>query len=253
MLMAIAFLGYTLPYGQMSFLGATVITNLLSPFPNVIEWCLGGFTVSNPTIKRFFIFHFILPFVLMALVCLHIFYLHFHSSSNPLRISTNNKIPFFPYLILKDCFSLFILLAFYFIQCHYGLLSLSHPDNSVPANPLVTPAHIVPEWYFLVQYSILKCIPNKNTGFLGLVTSITFLFLLTESRNVTTLTSMSTPIASLSLNFLFLITLVFFYIGAQAPTPIYISTARVLTVYYYLLLHCILLTPAGQITQLLCS
>ena len=128
------------------------------------------------------------------------------------------------------------------IQCHYGLLSLSHPDNSVPANPLVTPAHIVPEWYFLVQYSILKCIPNKNTGFLGLVTSITFLFLLTESRNVTTLTSMSTPIASLSLNFLFLITLVFFYIGAQAPTPIYISTARVLTVYYYLLLHCILLT-----------
>ena len=242
LLMAIAFLGYTLPYGQMSFWGATVITNLLSPFPNVIEWCLGGFTVSNPTIKRFFIFHFILPFVLMALVCLHIFYLHFHSSSNPLRISTNNKIPFFPYLILKDCFSLFILLGFYFIQCHYGLLSLSHPDNSVPANPLVTPAHIVPEWYFLVQYSILKCIPNKNTGFLGLVTSITFLFLLTESRNVTTLTSMSTPIASLSLNFLFLITLVFFYIGAQAPTPIYISTARVLTVYYYLLLHCILLT-----------
>ena len=140
------------------------------------------------------------------------------------------------------CFSLFIILAFYFIQCHCGLLSLSHPDNSVPANPLVTPAHIVPEWYFLVQYSILKCIPNKNTGFLGLITSITFLFLLTESRNVTTLTSISTPIASLSLNFLFLITLVFFYIGAQAPTPIYISTARVLTVYYYLLLHCILLT-----------
>jgi quinol-cytochrome oxidoreductase complex cytochrome b subunit len=92
----------------------------------------------------------------MALVCLHIFYLHFHSSSNPLRISTNNKIPFFPYLILKDCFSLFLLLAFYFIQSHYGLFSLSHPDNSIPANPLVTPAHIVPEWYFLVQYSMLS-------------------------------------------------------------------------------------------------
>jgi ubiquinol-cytochrome c reductase cytochrome b subunit len=101
----IAFLGYVLPFGQMSFWGATVITNLLSPFPCLIEWLCGGYCVHSPTLKRFFVFHFILPFILLAFVVLHLFYLHFHSSNNPLRLATNNKIPFFPYIFVKDFFS----------------------------------------------------------------------------------------------------------------------------------------------------
>jgi len=239
-LMAIAFMGYVLPYGQMSFWGATVITNLLSPFPSVIEFLAGGFNISNPTIKRFFVFHFILPFIALAIVLLHLFYLHYLSSTNPLRFSTNNKIPFFPFLVLKDSYSLFLVFALYFLQCHFSFLTLSHPDNSLQANPLVTPLHIVPEWYFLIQYSMLKAIPNKNTGFIVLITSITFLFLFTETRSITSLTTLNQP--SLLINYIFLISLLLLYIGAQFPLPVYISKIRVLTFYYYTLLSTILLT-----------
>merc|ERR1711972_1076442 len=116
LLMAIAFMGYVLPFGQMSFWGATVITNLLSPFPSLIEFICGGHCVHSPTLKRFFVFHFQLPFLLCGFVVLHLFYLHFHSSNNPLRLNTNNKIPFFPFIFLKDFFGLFIILLLYFLQ-----------------------------------------------------------------------------------------------------------------------------------------
>merc|ERR1712039_1054754 len=140
-LMAIAFMGYVLPFGQMSFWGATVITNLLSPFPSL---------------KRFFSFHFQLPFLLCGFLFLHLFYLHFLSSNNPLRNSTNNKIPFFPFIFLKDFFGLILILCLYFLQTHFGVSSLSHPDNALEACALLTPLHIVPEWYFLCQYAMLK-------------------------------------------------------------------------------------------------
>merc|ERR1711930_31638 len=124
-LMAIAFMGYVLPFGQMSFWGATVITNLLSPFPSLIEWVSGGYCVHSPTLKRFFLFHFQLPFLLC--------YLHFLSSNNPLRNSTNNKIPFFPFIFLKDFFGFILILCLYFLQTHFGVSSLSHPDNALEA------------------------------------------------------------------------------------------------------------------------
>merc|ERR1712113_991574 len=135
--MAIAFMGYVLPFGQMSFWGATVITNLLSPFPSLIEWICGGYCVHNPTLKRFFLFHFL-------------------TSNNPLRLNTNNKIPFFPFIFLKDFFGLICILCLYFLQTHFGISSLSHPDNALEACALLTPLHIVPEWYFLCQYAMLK-------------------------------------------------------------------------------------------------
>merc|ERR1712031_61093 len=163
-LMVIAFLGYVLPFGQMSFWGATVITNLLSPFPCLIEWICGGYCVHSPTLKRFFLFHFVLPFILLGFLILHIFYLHF--SNNPLRLNTNNKIPFFPFIFLKDYFSLFIVILIYIFQCYFGVSSLSHPDNALEACALLTPLHIVPEWYFLCQYAMLKAVPNKNAGFI---------------------------------------------------------------------------------------
>merc|ERR1711972_934214 len=126
-LMATAFMGYVLPWGQMSFWGATVITNLLSPFPCLIEWVCGGHYVYNPTLKRFFLFHFLLPFLLCGFVVLHLFYLHFLSSNNPLRLNTNNKIPFFPKIFLKDIFGLFLICSLYVMNFPFGIYSLSHP------------------------------------------------------------------------------------------------------------------------------
>merc|ERR1712077_16827 len=178
-LMAIAFMGYVLPFGQMSFWGATVITNLLSPFPSLIEWVSGGY---NPTLKRFFLFHFLLPFLLCAFLLFHIFNLHFLSSNNPLRNSTNNKIAFFPFIISKDLYGKILILYLYFLQIHFGFSSLSHPDNALEACALLTPLHIVPEWYFLCQYAMLKAVPNKNAGFIILLTSIFALFFFGESR-----------------------------------------------------------------------
>merc|ERR1712111_161357 len=142
--------------------------------------------VHSPTLKRFFCFHFQLPFLVFGFIFLHLFYLHFLSSSNPLRNSTNNKIPFFPFIFKKDFFGLILILCLYFLQTHFGVSSLSHPDNALEACALLTPLHIVPEWYFLCQYAILKAVPNKNAGFIVLLTSILILFLFGEIRNVTT-------------------------------------------------------------------
>merc|ERR1739845_339024 len=176
-------MGYVLPFGQMSFWGATVITNLLSPFPSLVEWICGGYCVHSPSLKRFFLFHFQLPFLLCGFAVLHLL-----SSNNPLRNSTNNKIPFFPFIFLKDFFGFILILCLYFLQTHFGISSFSHPDNASEACGLLTPLHIVPEWYFLCQYAMLKAVPNKNAGFIILLTSIFVLFFFGEIRNLTTFT-----------------------------------------------------------------
>merc|ERR1712159_348226 len=239
-LMAIAFMGYVLPFGQMSFWGATVITNLLSPFPSLIEWVCGGYCIHNPTLKRFFLFHFLLPFLLCGFIILHLFYLHFHSSNNPLRLNTNNKIPFFPFIFHKDLFGLILVLSLYFLQTHYGISSLSHPDNALEASALLTPLHIVPEWYFLCQYAVLKAVPNKNAGFIILLTSIFILFFFGEIRNLTTFTRLIICNNGFTLSFFFFIFISFLWIGAQFPLPGFLSYGRILTLYYYFLLMCIL-------------
>merc|ERR1711862_316811 len=239
-LMAIAFMGYILPFGQMSFWGATVIINLLSPIPSLVEWCCGGYCVHNPTLKRFFLFHFILPFILCGFIVLHLFYLHFHSSNNPLRLNTNNKIPFFPFIFLKDFFGLVLVLCLYFLQTHFGISSLSHPDNALEACALLTPLHIVPEWYFLCQYAILKAVPNKNEGFIVLLTSIFFLFFFGEIRNLTTFTRLMDCNNGFSLSFFFLSFLSFLWIGAQFPQEKFLSYGRIFTLHFYFLLMCIL-------------
>merc|ERR1712110_211026 len=230
-LMAIAFMGYVLPFGQMSFWGATVITNLLSPFPSLIEWVSGGYCVHSPTLKRFFVFHFQLPFLLCGFRILHLFYLHFLSSNNPLRNSTNNKIPFFPFIFLKDFFCLILILFLYLLQTHFGISSFSHPDNASEACALLTPLHIVPEWYFLCQYAMIKAVPNKNAGFIILLTSILALFFFGEIRNLTTLCLLNNN--GFSLSCFFLSFLSFLWIGAQFPQEKFLSYARILTLYYY--------------------
>merc|ERR1712139_478847 len=167
-LMATAFMGYVLPWGQMSFCGATVICNLLSGVPCLVPWVCGGFFVSNPSLSRFFLFHFILPFLILV----HLFYLHQISSQNPLGSNTNNKISFLPFIYFKDFFFFFLFFILGFLEIFFGFISLSHPDNAFEVSVLVTPLHIVPEWYFLEFYAMLKAVPHKIAGFMILFSSI---------------------------------------------------------------------------------
>merc|ERR1712037_1096804 len=250
-LMAIAFMGYVLPFGQMSFWGATVITNLFSAFPSLIEMLCGGYCVHNPTLKRFFLFHFQLPFLLCGFGILHLFYLHFHSSNNPFSLNTNNKIPFFPFIFIKDFFGLILILCLYFLQTHFGISSLSHPDNALEACALLTPLHIVPEWYFLCQYALLKAVLNKNAGFIILLTSIFTFFLLGEVRNLTTLSLLPLVNNCFSLSSFFQSLLYFLWIGAQFPQVKFLSYGRILTLHYYFLLMCFLFSLGFLVFHLL--
>lgn len=183
LMMATAFMGYVLPWGQMSFWGATVITNLFSAIPlignSIVELLWGGYSVGNPTLNRFFSLHYLLPFLIVGLTVIHLSLLHKDGSNNPLGIDSNEEtVPFYPYFYVKDLFSFFVFLWFFVILVFFYPNLLGHPDNYIPANPLVTPAHIVPEWYFLPFYAILRSIPNKLGGVIAMVASILVLFLL---------------------------------------------------------------------------
>merc|ERR1711971_912558 len=165
---------------------------------------------------------------------------YFLSSNNPLRNSTNNKIPFFPFIFLKDFFGFILILCLYLLQTHFHISSFSHPDNALEVCALLTPLHIVPEWYFLCQYAMLKAVPNKNAGFIILLTSIFTLFFFGEIRNLTTFCLLPLVNNGFSLSFFFLSFLSFLWIGAQFPQEKFLSYARILTLYYYFLLMCIL-------------
>nr|AFU48913.1 cytochrome b [Microtus duodecimcostatus] len=181
--MATAFMGYVLPWGQMSFWGATVITNLLSAIPYIgttlVEWIWGGFSVDKATLTRFFAFHFILPFIITALVLVHLLFLHETGSNNPTGLNSDaDKIPFHPYYTIKDLLGVLVLLMAFMILTLFFPDILGDPDNYTPANPLNTPPHIKPEWYFLFAYAILRSIPNKLGGVLALILSILILALM---------------------------------------------------------------------------
>nr|AAQ14469.1 cytochrome b [Empidonax traillii] len=181
-LMATAFVGYVLPWGQMSFWGATVITNLFSAIPYIgqtlVEWAWGGFSVDNPTLTRFFALHFLLPFMIAGLTLIHLTFLHETGSNNPLGISSDcDKIPFHPYFSTKDILGFIIMLLPLMTLALFSPNLLGDPENFTPANPLVTPPHIKPEWYFLFAYAILRSIPNKLGGVLALAASVLVLFL----------------------------------------------------------------------------
>nr|QWX20946.1 cytochrome b [Apogonichthyoides taeniatus] len=182
LVMMTAFVGYVLPWGQMSFWGATVITNLLSAIPYVgntlVQWIWGGFSVDNATLTRFFAFHFLLPFVIAAVTLLHLLFLHETGSNNPMGLNPNaDKIPFHPYFAYKDLLGFIILFLALTSLALFSPNYLGDPDNFTPANPLVTPPHIKPEWYFLFAYAILRSIPNKLGGVLALIASILILML----------------------------------------------------------------------------
>nr|ATD53010.1 cytochrome b [Psammotettix sp. EMHAU-2015-Zz053036] len=237
--MATAFLGYVLPWGQMSFWGATVITNLLSAIPYVgsilVNWIWGGFSVDNATLSRFFSLHFMLPFMILMLVMIHLFFLHMTGSSNPLGLNSNlDKIPFHPFFSLKDLMGFSITLTLLISLTLSEPYMLSDPDNFTPANPMVTPVHIQPEWYFLFAYAILRSIPNKLGGVMALFMSIIILGILPFSMKSKFKGIQFYPISQLNF-WMYLVTVIMLtWIGARPVEYPYTETGMVLTVVYFL-------------------
>nr|AML26224.1 cytochrome b [Scirtidae sp. BMNH 1274304] len=237
--MATAFLGYVLPWGQMSFWGATVITNLLSAIPYlgtmIVQWLWGGFAVDNATLIRFFSLHFILPFILIAFVMIHLLFLHQTGSNNPLGSNSNiDKIPFHPYFSFKDLMGFLTMLFFLILLTLNTPYFLGDPDNFVPANPLITPVHIQPEWYFLFAYAILRSIPNKLGGVIALVMSIAILFILPFTNKMNMQSMQFYPLNKLMFWYLFTMLILLTWIGARPVEDPYIITGQILTILYFM-------------------
>nr|APX40679.1 cytochrome b [Cryptocephalus aureolus] len=238
LLMATAFLGYVLPWGQMSFWGATVITNLVSAIPYagtlIVQWLWGGFAVDNATLTRFFAFHFMLPFIVMALVMIHLLFLHQTGSSNPLGTTLNiDKIPFHPFFTFKDILGIMITLMMLSTLNLTNPYLLGDPDNFTPANPLVTPVHIQPEWYFLFAYAILRSIPNKLGGVMALVLSIAILYILPFTNNKLFQSNQFYPPNKIMFWSLLSIVLLLTWIGARPVENPFIIIGQILTIIYF--------------------
>ena len=238
LVIATAFLGYVLPWGQISFWGATVITNLVSAIPylgnTIVQWIWGGFAVDNATLTRFFTFHFILPFIVAAIVIIHLLFLHQTGSNNPLGVTLNiDKIPFHPYFTIKDLVGFLIIIIILVILTLRNPYLLGDPDNFIPANPLVTPVHIQPEWYFLFAYAILRSIPNKLGGVMALVISIAILYVIPFTNKKKFSSIQFYPINKF-LFWLFTINvLLLTWIGARPVEDPYIITGQILTISYF--------------------
>nr|YP_010233599.1 cytochrome b [Pleurosigma inscriptura]QSZ78216.1 cytochrome b [Pleurosigma inscriptura] len=239
LMMGTAFTGYVLPWGQMSFWGATVITSLVTVIPvagqPIVEWLWGGYTVNNPTLNRFFSIHFTLPFVIAGLTLIHLALLHKEGSSNPIGSDTGvDDIPFYPYFFAKDLFAFFCFLFVFAFFVFYFPNVLNHPDNCIPADPLKTPAHVVPEWYFLPFYAILRSIPHKAGGIAAMGGSIIVLFLLpfiysSEIRNTT-----YRPIFKFFYWLFVTDFIMLMWLGQKPVKDTYVIAGQIATVYYFL-------------------
>lgn len=233
-----AFIGYVLPWGQISFWGATVITNLLSAIPylgiDLVQWVWGGFAVDNATLTRFFTFHFILPFIVLAITLIHLLFLHETGSNNPIGLNANiDKIPFHPYFTYKDIVGFIIILIILILLVLIRPNLLGDPDNFIPANPLVTPVHIQPEWYFLFAYAILRSIPNKLGGVIALVLSIAILAILpfyhlSKFRGI-----QFYPINQILFWIIVVTVILLTWIGARPVEEPYVIVGQILTVVYF--------------------
>jgi ubiquinol-cytochrome c reductase cytochrome b subunit len=239
LMMGTAFMGYVLPWGQMSFWGATVITNLASAIPFVgnaiVEWLWGGFSVDNATLNRFFSLHFLLPFLIAGLTIVHLALLHEHGSNNPLGIeSTVDKISFYPYFYVKDLLAFFGFITVFAGFVFYFPNLMGHPDNYIPANPMVTPAHIVPEWYFLPFYAILRSIPDKLGGVVAMGGALVILFAIPF---INTSEIRSSQFRPLFRGFFWLLVIDFLILGWIGQKPVetpFIEIGQIATIFYFL-------------------
>ena len=248
LMMATAFMGYVLPWGQMSYWGATVITSLFSAFPLVgkaiVTWLWGGFAIGNPTLNRFFSLHYLLPFVIVGVVFLHVVALHITGSNNPLGIEVKtpqDTIPFHPYYTIKDsvgiCVFFIVLAALVFFAPNF----FASPDNYIPANPLATPAEIVPEWYFLPFYAILRAVPNKLGGVMMMFGSILVLFVLPWLDTSPVRSARFRPIYRQLFWLLVISVFALGAVGAHRPQGIWVVIGRLATLYYFL--HFLVILP----------
>jgi len=249
LMMATAFMGYVLPWGQMSFWGATVITNLFSAIPFVGEsittWLWGGYSVDNPTLNRFYSLHYLLPFLIFGLVVLHIWALHVPGNNNPTGIdvkkNSNETMPFHPYMVMKDLLALLLFIIVFLWFVFFAPNVLGHPDNYIEANPLVTPAHIVPEWYLLPFYAILRAIPSKLGGVIFMFSAIFILMLLPWLDTSKVRSAIFRPIYKKFFWLLVFVVILLGYLGAKPPEGIYLVLSRLATAYYFI--HFLLILP----------
>jgi ubiquinol-cytochrome c reductase cytochrome b/c1 subunit len=248
-MMATGFLGYVLPWGQMSFWAATVITNLFSAIPVVgnwiTTWLLGGYSVDNPTLNRFFALHYLLPFIIVAVVALHVWALHVTGQNNPTGVEVKNvkkdTVPFTPYATMKDAFAIGIFILIYAWMAFFVPNYLGHPDNYIEANPLVTPPHIVPEWYFLPFYAILRAIPNKLLGVIALFLSILIVAALPWLDNSPIKSGSYRPLFRKFFWIFVVVCIGLGYLGAQPAEGVYLWLARFCSFYYFL--HFVIILP----------
>jgi ubiquinol-cytochrome c reductase cytochrome b subunit len=248
LMIATAFMGYVLPWGQMSFWAATVITNLFSAIPvigqSIVTFLWGGFAVGDPTLHRFYALHYLLPFVILAVVGLHLIALHTHGSNNPLGIDAKgpqDTIPFHPYYTIKDLFGLGVFLLIYAFFVFYAPNFLGSPDNYIPANPMQTPAHIVPEWYLLPYYAILRSVPNKLFGVILAFGSIFMLFVVPWLDTSPVRSARFRPVYKWIFWLLVAAVLALGWVGANPPEGIVVTVGRIATFYYFL--HFLVLFP----------
>jgi ubiquinol-cytochrome c reductase cytochrome b subunit len=248
LMMATAFMGYVLPWGQMSYWGATVITNLFSAIPwfgeKIVTWLWGGFVVDNPTLNRFFALHYLLPFIIVGVVVLHVAALHTHGSNNPLGIDRKgpqDSIPFHPYYTAKDLFGIGVFLMIYAAFVFFAPNMLGDPANYIPANPLQTPSEIVPEWYFLPYYAILRSVPNKLLGVIMMFGSILVLFIVPWLDTSRVRSATFRPIYKWFFVVLILDCALLTYVGAHRPEGIFVIYGRIATAYYFF--HFLVLLP----------
>nr|ABY48152.1 cytochrome b [Xantusia gracilis]ABY80906.1 cytochrome b [Xantusia gracilis] len=249
LVMATAFVGYVLPWGQMSFWGATVITNLLSAIPYIgtmlVEWIWGGFSVDNATLTRFFTFHFILPFIIIATTMLHLLFLHESGSNNPTGLNSNSdKIFFHPFFSYKDLLGALMIITLLMTLTLFSPNLLGDPENFTPANPMMTPPHIKPEWYFLFAYAILRSIPNKLGGVLALLFSIMILMILPLLHTAKQRSSMFRPMSQMILWLTLTNILILTWIGGQPVEPPYIVIGQLSSTMYFLFFLILLPTAA---------
>jgi len=241
LMMATAFMGYVLPWGQMSFWGATVITNLFSAIPiigkTIVEWLWGGFSVSNATLNRFLSLHYLMPFLIAGVTLVHLSLLHKDGSNNPLGINYSvETVSFYPYFYVKDLFSFFIFIIFFSLFVFFSPNVLGHPDNYILADSLVTPPHIVPEWYFLPFYAILRSIPDKLGGVVAMVSAILVLALLPFINTSLVRSSKFRPLFSVTYWFLVSDFLLLGWIGQKPVEDPYIDIGLYTTILYFFIL-----------------